>query len=162
MTWIEQVEQCPGANSSTQLRNYIFYKKVEALLLRCPNILDDDEPNAAQSVRYAYDQIACGNLFEEFPLLQYFAILYKHEVECLADQVSTFASGIYTSTGTATTQDIAVPGAKVGDVPTVSMNVQAGTEVIRSAIAGANKITIVFSAAPTTASKVNWSLNRLP
>lgn len=162
-TFIEQIDSgCPGASNSTQLRNYLFYKRVQKLLARCPGILDEEDAAAGQSVSYAYAQIECGLLFEEFPLMQYEATLARFEVECEQSLVSIIASGIYTSTGTTTTQDIAVPGAQVGDIPVVSMNTQAGTEVIRSAIAGANKITIVFSAAPTAASKVNYTLTRNP
>lgn len=164
-TWISQIEQqfaCPGALNSTQLRNYVIYKRIQKLLTKCPDILDDEDAQAGQSLTYAYAQIECGNLFEEFPLMQYEASLLRFEVLCEANENSIIAAGIYTSTGTSTSQDISIPGVVVGDIPNVTMNTQAGSEVIVKAIAAADKITITFSAAPTTASKVNYTVTRNP
>lgn len=162
-TWTEQILAsllCPGtADNSTQINNFITLQKLNRLLAINPAALNADtsENNA---LKFFQNSVNCGSLFEIFQLLQYEAIIeYKlAQFYTTADQL--IASGIYTSTGTTTTQNIPASGVVATDSVYVTLHTQAGSELVVRATAGANIITVVFSAAPTTATKVNWAANR--
>lgn len=167
-SWLEQANEqlnCIGSGSlsSTAIKNIIIYKRLEKLLLACPDILDSGS-ESYKSLAYAMEQIACGNLYEEFGLLQFEAILAIAELECATqieeDTDPVIAAGIHASPGTATTQDITLPGVVATDVVNATLRVRAGSEAIVTAITAVDKVTLVFSAAPTTATRVNYTVVR--
>jgi len=83
-------------------------------------------------------------------------------VEFLPFPPSRTAAGIATAAASSVNDAITVPGLVVGDVPIVSLNTIAGSELyVKSAIAAAGQINIVLNAAATSGTtKYNWAVHR--
>lgn len=168
MPALDQIEAqiiCPGAQiSGIALLNYALYKRVQSLLITCPDILDEEEQglNLAKFIA----EVECGNFYGEYDRMRVEAMLAMHQYDCDREVANAEAletilyTGIYTSDGVDVAQDVALPGVVATDVVVVTLHTQAGTEVITKAVTGVDKITITFSEAPTVATKVNYTVTR--
>lgn len=155
-TWPEQILSailCPGTvDNVTQLNNFITLQKLNRLLVLDPTALDADTPE--NSVLNAFkNAVECGNLFEEFVLKQYEALIeYKIASIVIPEPEETcptiIAAGIGVIDNPETSVELAIPGVQVGDVAQITIVEDVGAGAITGVFIGANSLEVQLESNP--------------